>query len=503
MEPFDQTNLDTFRLIILRRDGSEILLSPGDCGWSLPFVQARPRERIAPQLIAKLKEHLQMEVYCLFVPSFTTSYEGAPLRKYAVLESIWHNGQAPAGTCWIPRTAAACQRVHPVEDHNAIAESLREMDSYVNEAKTGAFGRPGWLREMFTWSQEQLSPWGFRPIGNFRQFNFSPTFSLIRFETNGPAVWFKATGKPNLHELPITTCLARLFPGNLPQILGIHPSWNAWLSEEISETTLDQCADLTRWENAADNLAELQIASIGKTCTVLDAGCRDLRLQGLVHLIPRFVDRMSELMAAQVKLSPPPLTVSELEFLGARLREALLFLQDLGLPDTLGHTDFNPGNIVVSPTRCVFLDWAEACVTNPFVTFEYLREHARRNLSEGATAMVRIANAYHRPWTTLLSSSDIGQALTVSPLIAVFIYAVASGPWTLPETLHDSARSRHLRSLTRRMHYEATLLTKGENSMTVNSPIPSQPAAFSPHSEEGGHLYALSHPKGIHKADSF
>jgi len=80
MEPFDQTNLDTFRLIILRRDGSEILLSPGDCGWSLPFVQARPRERIAPQLIAKLKEHLQMEVYCLFVPSFTTSYEGARLR---------------------------------------------------------------------------------------------------------------------------------------------------------------------------------------------------------------------------------------------------------------------------------------------------------------------------------------------------------------------------------------------------------------------------------------
>ena len=41
MEPFDQTNLDTFRLIILRRDGSEILLSPGDCGWSLPSVQAR------------------------------------------------------------------------------------------------------------------------------------------------------------------------------------------------------------------------------------------------------------------------------------------------------------------------------------------------------------------------------------------------------------------------------------------------------------------------------
>ena len=70
-------------------------------------------------------------------------------------------------------------------------------------------------------------------------------------------------------------------------------------------TTLDQFADISRWENAAENLAELQIASIGKTCALLDAGCRDLRLQGLVDLVSRFVARMAEFMAAQVKLSPP------------------------------------------------------------------------------------------------------------------------------------------------------------------------------------------------------
>jgi len=478
MKLLDQSDLETFRLIILRRGGSEILLSSGDSGWSLSSVHVRRQERIAPQLIARVKEHLRMDAYCLFAPGFTTTDGAAPTAKYAVLESIWHNEKAPAGTWWIPRTAAACQRVHPVEDRKAIAESLREMDSYANESKIGPFGRPGWLREMFTWSQEQLSTWGFPANGNFRQFNFGPTFSLIRLETRGPAVWFKATGEPNLHELPITRCLARLFPGNLPQMLGIHPSWNAWLSEELSETTLDQCADLTRWENAADNLAELQIASIGKTCAVLDAGCRDLRLQVLVDLIPRFVDRMSELMAAQVKLSPPPLTVSEVEFLGARLREASLFLQDLGLPDTLGHIDFNPGNIVVSPARCIFLDWAEACVTNPLVTFEYLREHARRGLSQGATSLVRIANAYRRPWTTLLSSTELAHALTVSPLIAVFVYAIANGACSSPETLHGTAHSGYLRSLTRRMHSEATLLAKGENSVTVSSPISSQPAAF-------------------------
>ncbi len=480
MKPPDQPDRDTFRLIILRRDGSEMLLLPSEPGWSLPRAQARLRERIAPQLIAGVKEHLGIETYCLFVPGFTAPYEEGPEGKYVVLESIWHNDKALAGTCWIPRTAAACQCVHPVEDREAIVESLREMDSYVSESKKGPFGRPGWLRDLFTWSQEQLGPWGFRANGNFRQFNFGPTFSLIRLETDGPAVWFKATGKPNLHELPITMCLARLFPGNLPQILGIHPSWNAWLSEEVSDTTLDQNMELSSWELAAETLAELQIASIGKSGALTGAQCKDLRLSRLIDLIPRFVDRMSELMAAQVKPSPPPLSFSDLEFVGRQLREALLFLQDLGLPDTLGHTDFNPGNIVVSPARCVFLDWAEACVTNPLVTFEYLREHARRNFPRGATAFVRIANAYRRPWTTLISPSEFAQALTVSPLIAVFVYAVASSDWNSPETLPGSARSGHFRSLTRRMHHEAVGLAKGENSVTVNSPVLSQHAAFQP-----------------------
>jgi hypothetical protein len=187
---------------------------------------------------------------------------------------------------------------------------------------------------------------------------------------------------------------------------------------------------------------------------------------------------MAELMAIQVQQSPPPLTVSELESLGTRLREALLLLQNIGLPDTLGHIDFNPGNIVVSPARCVFLDWAEACVTNPFVTFEYLREHARRNLTQVTTASVRIATAYLLPWTTLLSPDDVALALTVSPLIAVFIYAVATSGWCSPETLRSPTRSGYLRSLARRMHSEVMLRAKGENNETFNSPLSNQPAVF-------------------------
>jgi len=156
---------------------------------------------------------------------------------------------------------------------------------------------------------------GLSLTGKFRQFNASPTFSLIRFETDGPALWFKATGEPNLHELPITVSLTRLFPGYLPPILGVHPLWNAWLCEEISSTTLDQFTELFAWVRVAEKLAELQIASIGKCCRLLDNQCRDLRLSKLVDLIPPFLARMAEFMAAQQKQPPIPLTIRELDFL--------------------------------------------------------------------------------------------------------------------------------------------------------------------------------------------
>ena len=199
MKPPDQSEAATFRLIIVRRNGSEILFSSRESGWTLPRAQAFPRQRIAWQLREELKEQLGLPTYCLFLRSFTAP--NGPRENYAVLESIKQNDGPPKGTCWVPRMTSECQFDRALGDKEAIEEFLRELDSYVSEPKTGPFGRPGWLRELFEWSQEQLSPLGLRVNENFQQFNASPTFSLIRLETNGPAAWFKATGKPNAHEL--------------------------------------------------------------------------------------------------------------------------------------------------------------------------------------------------------------------------------------------------------------------------------------------------------------
>jgi len=285
--------------------------------------------------------------------------------------------------------------------------------------------------------------------------NASPTFSLIRLETDDGALWFKATGEPNSHELPVSLLLARLFPGHVPRILGVHPAWNGWLSAEASGTALDELSDSSAWDRAAEGLAELQIASLGKSVELLEGNCKDLRLPKLVKCIDPFLARMAEFMTAQEKPSPAPLSTSELVSLGEGLKEACSLLQSFGLPDTLGHIDFNPGNIFVSPDRCVFLDWAECCVSNPLITFEYLREHIRRSGVQEPSALERLTAAYTRPWSSFYSPYDLTRALAVSPMIAVFTYAIASDAWRASDSVHNPALAGYFRSLARRMHREA------------------------------------------------
>jgi len=280
-------------------------------------------------------------------------------------------------------------------------------------------------------------------------------------ETNDGALWFKATGEPNSHEMPVSLLLAWLFPNHLPRILGIHRSWNGWLSAEVTGTALDEISDCSTWERVAGQLAELQIASIGKSRELLEGKCKDFRVAEIVKFIDPFLSRMAEFMAVQEKTSPAPLANSELASLGEGLKESCSLLQSFRLPDTLGHIDFNPGNILASPDHCVFLDWAEGCVTNPVITFEYLRRHMERGGVKEPAADSRLCAAYLRPWSGLFSPDDLRRALATAPPVAVFVHAIAGDAWRTLDPVSNPARAGYFRSLTRRMYRDAVRAAEG------------------------------------------
>lgn len=450
MDSVHKLGCDVYRLIVARRGASEILLAAGGNGWSLPSVEIARGQRIAEQLTAELYLKCGCCGYCLFFPSVA-----GELAKCAVMEARAQDEPVAAGTCWTPLSAAKRSLIDSAEDRAILGRSIEELNSCRKEPSLGPFARPGWMAELFEWVDQRIAPLGLRLTGSFTQLNASPAFSLVRMETNHSAVWFKATGEPNRHELQIVECLSQLFSECVPRLLGVHTAWNGWLTGEVSGTRLDQSAEPSSWTNAVEELAQLQIRSVGKQAELLEGQCKDLRLPKLAERIDPFIDRMREFMAAQEKQTPAPLTNPELTRLRNRLKQAYSLLCEAGLPDALGHLDFNPGNIFIAPERCVFLDWSEACVTHPLVTFEYFREHFQRSCSSDPMAIERLATTYIRPWRSVVSDADWKQATVFSPLVAVFAYAAAANQWRSIETSGQCSHAGYFRSLTRRMYREA------------------------------------------------
>jgi hypothetical protein len=205
-----------------------------------------------------------------------------------------------------------------------------------------------------------IRPLGLRLNGSFRQFNASPSFSLIRFETSGPAIWFKAAGEPNRHEFGITLKLVELFPNFLPKIIATRADWNGWLCFEAEGSDLGETREISLWETTAAILARLQIESVSKVSDITVSGARDLSTARLLGLVHPFFNVMAQLMRSQTKVPPAILSQEELHRLEAGIQRCLALLRDLEIPDALGHLDLTPGNIITSPRGCAFLDWAEA-----------------------------------------------------------------------------------------------------------------------------------------------
>jgi len=442
---------DTYLLVLTRRDAAELLLVPNGSGWTLPRVDVQPHRRIAPQLASAARTIWGVEAFCSFIPSLSARGRVGEL-KCAVMEAVGQNNGRPAENLWVPRSTVEARL--EASEAAMVRGTYDQLDDYAKDYGPGNFAKPGWLGELYEWTQVQIDGWNLKLTGRFDQLNASPTFSLIRMETNGVAVWFKATGEPNTREISVTTTLARLFPASLPNILAIHQKWNGWLSEEIIGKSLDEVTDLGAWEQAAEQFAELQIASIARTADLLKSNLKDLRIPKLVKRVDPFLERMRELMAAQTKATPAPLTNPEFEELSDTLKESCRRLQEDGLPDALGHIDLNPGNVLLSRNGPVFLDWAEGCVTHPLLPIHYLCEHLTRTGFERTPAVDHLTAAYLRPWASLYAPKDLNRIMSFASLVAVFAYAVATDSWRSLDAVHNPGLAPYFRSLTRRMHRE-------------------------------------------------
>jgi hypothetical protein len=456
IDPHEERETRRIILLRLRRgENPEVLLGFEGTHRVLPEIEIPRWQRVAENLTAALRETCGINAVSLSSLEPPPAQSGSSQIRYEIMEPCGPHDETQCDKEWVSVDALIESAFRDACDFQAARQAIAQSMAYAEDTSSGPFGRLGWFPDLQQWVQEQIGTHGLHLNGRFRQLNACPTFSLIRFETDGPAVWFKAVGAPNQREYPLTLALAHLFSRFLPEIIATRPEWNGWLAREAEGTLLNECSTLASWEAVATDLAELQIQSLGRSLHLLDPGARDLRAWSLADLVQPFFRTMSELMERQTKMPPVALSRDELHRLSARVQDALTVFEETGIPNTLGHLDFNPGNIICSPTGCRFLDWAEAFVGHPFLTFEYLLEHFRRTFGQDDSQETQFAARYTSPWRAFASESDIRRALEVAPLIAVFTHAAGNDLWADPRKLEDPRSAGYLRSLTRRMEREA------------------------------------------------
>lgn len=452
----EQTECETYRVVVLGQSGTKVLVVPDGDRFALPSVNIPRWQRVAENVATAVKAKWGQEVVCILEPDVSPA-SGIEVH-YQTAEHCGSRGAAKMPTRWVPVSTLSHDSLIDVSDHFAVQQSVALGSAERMESPAGPFARLGWLKELRGWVATVIEPLGFHLNGNFRQLNASPSFSLIRFETDGPAVWFKAVGEPNQREFPITRTLAKLFPRYLPGMFASRQEWNGWLMREVEGRKLDECQETACWERAVAALAELQNKSIGYGPQLLAEGARDLGAAELSKLICPFFEAAAILMEQQTKVPPAVLGLKELRLLGKHIQNAIEALGSLGIPEALGHLDLNPGNVIVSPERCAFLDWSEAYVGNPLFSLEYLLEHARRTLGSDSAVRTRLTAAYCAQWDGVVSAAVIADALAFAPLLAAFAYAAGNDVWKDTARLEEPATAGYLRSLARRMHREANAL---------------------------------------------
>jgi hypothetical protein len=373
-----------------------------------------------------VREQLNLEVFCLVCPDF----DQLPLlRLQSAASSI-------AGDLrWVAAT----------DIHSAADLPIEKIYTATNE-----FGGFTWYDGVAHWIEEQIGRIG-HSLAGLEQWNGRVGGVLLRVVTNGPAFWFKAVGDFNTREFEIAQMLAGKHPQYFPRVVAAQPAWNALLLEHINGTELHECPNIEEWKSATIALADVQMDWMGSDDRLLRAGAADLRPETIAAGIPTFLDHVAEAMSRQTKITPAPLTRTDVE----DLRPGLLRLTDqtdsLGLGAGLANADFSPHNTLWTSTGPRFIDWAEACVSLPLIAGEYLWNRMAIECPERIAWQSTLRETYLHRWAERYEMETIARAAEILPTFAVLAVAMF---FHKRECHGPSAYDVYLRSLARRLQKE-------------------------------------------------
>lgn len=439
------SELVEYRVLLALPQTQEILLAEEYGALCVPRVTIPKWTRPAETLIEAVQEKWQVSAVVVDFLS-DDSHPACAVPACAVMEirqKDWH----PANGQLVPvklDAAGAC----------GLSQSTQAALQEILQGKCGArgpFSRLGWVDEAEDWIASAVTDREIRFTNLPLQLNACGTFALIRFTTKcGRAYWLKAVGEPNTHEFGVTTYLAEHCPAYLAELVCARSDWNAWVMRESGQA-LQRPLPLRAVEQVATRMAEIQTTFIEKTSDLFARGCVDQSVEVLGAHIDEIIAYLVEAMEHQTSTKVPRLPEPRLRELGEILRAACSAMHDLKIPNSLLHNDLNAGNVLFDGSQCVFIDWSEAYIGNPFLVFQQLYALMSRGEDTALPWVQHLRAAYKRQWRPYLTELQIDRAFALAPLLSVLSCLYERGSWLLSPQSEDAHSQGYKRSLARYM----------------------------------------------------
>lgn len=292
------------------------------------------------------------------------------------------------------------------------------------EALRSPWARADGLRELLDWAAGTLASVG-RPVsGPVEQRRTWNLAGLFRLPTARGVVWLKTTPRFAADEAWVIAAFAGVDPGLVPTLLGAGerrilmehiPGEDCW---QASPETVG--AAVERFVSAQAALASGGSAGARNGVVAgngdgVMAGGGDGRVVGVRDW------RVPVLAAAVRDLLDGPVAheLTERELLGAReLAGRWELLSECGLPDTLVHGDFHPGNWRSDGGPPVVVDFADAYWGNPVLDGLRVQDFLPES---GRAAAARV---WVDAWKSRVPGSDPARALALAEPLAHLTHAV-------------------------------------------------------------------------------
>jgi hypothetical protein len=240
----------------------------------------------------------------------------------------------------------------------------------VNEEEPlrAAWARPGGVTATIAWADDALAAIGRPRVGPVEQIKTWNLSSVLRLPTAEGDVWCKSVPPFLVHEGGIIALVGADDTTLVPPLLASEPATGTVLMADVPGDD-DWDAPEARLLSMIRTLVRLQARWRDRIDELLTADLPDWRTRSLAQVVDALVSRPD----VREQLTDGELRA--LDALTGSLPDRFADLDACGIPETLVHGDFHPGNWRFDGRSLVLLDWGDTGVGHPMLDMSSFEEY--------------------------------------------------------------------------------------------------------------------------------